>query len=132
MLKERIQTPLDRLGIMLSGICLFHCLLTPLAIILFPIISLTFATDESFHKMLLWLVLPTSVCAFFIGCVRHKDAGVLALGLAGLTLMILAAHLGHQALGETGERIATTIGGLTLALGHIRNHRRCREDRCET
>lgn len=132
MLRGRIQIPLDRLGVTLSGICLFHCLLTPLAIILFPVVSLTFTTDESFHRMLLWLVLPTSVCAFSLGCFRHKDRGVLVLGSAGLIQMVLAAYLGHEALGETGERISTTAGALTLAMGHIRNYRLCREDRCQT
>lgn len=132
MLKEKAQIALDQWGVLISGICLFHCLLTPLAILLFPIVSLAFTTDESFHRMLLWLVLPTSVCAFSLGCFRHKDRGVLVLGSAGLIQMVLAAYLGHEALGETGERIATTAGALTLAMGHIRNYRLCREDRCQT
>lgn len=132
MLKEKAQLPLNRLGVLLSGVCLFHCLLTPLAVLLFPIVSLTFASDEGFHKILLWLVLPTSACAFLLGCFRHKDFGVLVLGSAGLIQLILAAHFGHDALGEIGERIAAMSGGVTLALGHLRNHRLCRKDRCET
>lgn len=130
MLKEKLQRPLDRFGVLLSGVCLFHCLLTPLTVLLFPIVSLTFAADEGFHRMLLWLVLPTSACAFLLGCSRHKDRGVLALGSVGLIQLILAAHFGHDMLGEIGERIATTIGGLTLAMGHLRNYRLCKEDRC--
>ncbi|MGB3942079.1 MAG: MerC domain-containing protein [Candidatus Manganitrophaceae bacterium] len=132
MLKEKAQIALDRWGVLISGICLFHCLLTPLAIVLFPVVSLAFTTDESFHRTLLWLVLPTSVFAFSLGCFRHKDRGVLVLGSAGLIQMILAAHFGHDMLGEIGERIATSMGGMTLVLGHLRNYRLCREDRCHT
>jgi hypothetical protein len=100
--------------------------------ILFPLASLTFAADEQFHQRFLWLVLPTSLVALLLGCVRHKDVGVLAFGTVGLALMVLGASLGHKTFGETGERVVILIGGLTLSLGHIRNHRLCRKDQCPT
>lgn len=110
MLKEKVQpprpvgcSPLRHLPVSLP--------VDPLAVLLFPIVSLTFAADEGFHRMLLWLVLPTSAAAFLLGCFRHKDRGVLALGSTGLIQLILAAHFGHDMLGEIGERIATSLGG---------------------
>jgi len=56
------STSLDKFAILLSGVCLVHCLITPVLITLMPIISMTaFVEDLLFHKLMLWLVLPTSV-----------------------------------------------------------------------
>ncbi len=132
MQEEKVQRPLDRLAIALSGICVLHCLLTPVLIVSFPILAATSLADEGFHQALLWLVLPASVFALSLGCFRHKDKAVLTLGLAGLSLVMVTTMWGHETLGETGERFATVIGGVTLALGHIRNYRLCRRDSCHT
>jgi hypothetical protein len=123
---------LDRIAVALSGICVLHCLLTPVLIVSFPILAATSMADDAFHQVLLWLVLPASLLALSLGCFRHKDRAVLTLGLAGLSLIMVTAMVGHDSFGETGERIATVIGGVTLALGHLRNHRLCRRDSCHT
>jgi hypothetical protein len=132
MQEEKVQRPLDRLAIALSGICVLHCLLTPALIISFPILAASSMADEAFHQALLWLVLPASMLALLLGCFRHKDGTVLVLGLAGLSVIMLTAMWGHELFGEAGERFATVIGGITLTLGHLRNHRLCRRDSCHT
>lgn len=125
-----MQRPLDIIAISISGLCAAHCLLTPVALILFPILSGSLLASEHFHEFLLWAILPTSGTALLLGCRRHKDNSVLWLGGFGLSLLILAAFLGHDGLGEWGERLLTLIGGATMIAGHVRNYRLCRHDQC--
>jgi hypothetical protein len=131
MTKETFQRPLDRLAIALAGLCLVHCLLTPLALVLFPMLAATAVADEHVHQLLLWLVLPASLVALGLGCRRHKDCLVITLGVLGLLVLILTAIAGHTAFGEGGERWGTVLGGVTVALGHLRNHRLCRRNACD-
>lgn len=125
-----LQRPLDVVAISISGLCIVHCLLTPLALILFPVVTGTLFADESFHQLLLWLILPTSSIAMWLGCRQHKDLRVLLMGIIGVSFLLFAFMLGHDWFGEWGERILTVIGGLIMAAGHVRNYRLCRQQRC--
>ena len=126
-----MQRPLDIIAISVSGLCAVHCLLTLLALILFPILSGTLIASEDFHRFLIWVILPTSALAIVLGCRRHKDAAVLWLGIAGLSLLILSGYWAHAWLGEWGERLLTLCGGVIMAAGHVRNYRLCRQDHCQ-
>jgi hypothetical protein len=132
MRKDTAQRPLDCLAIALSGLCIVHCLLTPVALVLFPVLAATSVADEQFHRLLFGLVLPASLVALALGCRRHKDRLVLCLGMIGLVLLMLTALGGHAILGERGERWSTVLGGVTVALGHLRNHGLCRRHTCDT
>ena len=52
---------MDKAAIGLSLLCVAHCLLTPIAIVMLPALGATFLEDERFHYALLFLVLPTSL-----------------------------------------------------------------------
>jgi hypothetical protein len=122
---------LDRWAIATSTLCMAHCLLTPLLIVLVPVLASTVLADERFHRfMLLWIV-PTSVSALWIGCRRHGNVRVLATGLAGLSLLVAAALWGEAMFGELAEKAATLSGSLVMSAGHWRNYRLCREESCE-
>ncbi|HXG28726.1 MAG TPA: MerC domain-containing protein [Nevskiales bacterium] len=122
---------LDGGAMLLSGLCMLHCLLLPVALTLLPIISGTWLAAESFHRWLLGLILPTSSLALCWGCRQHRDGLVGAAGAAGLLLLLLAGIAADTWLSDTGERGLTLLGGLTLAYAHWRNFRRCRSRRCE-
>jgi len=123
---------LDKLGIILSSVCLVHCLITPVAVTMLPIISLnTFVEDLLFHQLMLWIVLPTSVAALFLGCRKHKKIAIAGTGIIGMAILILVAAYGHDVFGEAGEKVATSIGGLILALSHYLNYRACQNITCE-
>ena len=51
----------DKAAIGLSLLCVVHCLVTPIAIVMFPALGATFLEDESFHYALLFVVLPISL-----------------------------------------------------------------------
>lgn len=114
---------LDRAAIGMSLLCLVHCLALPVLLVLIPSLAVLPIADEHFHLVLLYLVLPTSVVALFLGCRRHKNRTVLLWGLSGLAVLVLAAFAGHDLLGDAGERALTVLGALLVALGHLKNVR---------
>ena len=128
----KLQNLLDGLAISASLLCILHCLLMPFLLILVPIISSTFVADEEFHFVLVVLVLPLSIIALFLGCMRHKDHIVIILGALGLCSLVLIALFGHDLLDEIGEKVATVISGSILAAGHVRNFKLCRDKDCNS
>jgi hypothetical protein len=127
----RVQRLMDKTAIALSTACAIHCLLLPILIIIIPILSTTFLGDESFHRLLLWFVFPTSVFAITQGCRRHKDRLVLVFASLGLMILFGTATLSEQVLNEDGERIATVLGAMFLVFGHYRNYTCCRRNKCD-
>jgi hypothetical protein len=120
----------DKAAILISTACTVHCLLIPVVIVAFPVIASTFFGDESFHAILLWIILPTSLLALTLGCRAHKDVRVIFYGLIGLGFMVTAALAGHSLLSEFGERGITVAGSAFLILGHVRNQHLCSHDHC--
>ena len=126
------STNLDKIAVFLSGVCVLHCLITPILITLLPIFALnTFAEDLIFHQLMLWLVLPISAVALFIGCRRHRDWLIASSGLLGMTLLVIIAFFGHDIFSATGEKFATSIAGLILAGSHFLNYRACQNLTCD-
>jgi hypothetical protein len=126
------STFLDRLSIAFSGICIVHCLLTPIALTILPILTLSsFVEDLLFHQLMLWLVLPSSSIALFIGCRKHRNFRIAASGILGMLVLVLVAFLGHQILSPTSEKVLTSVGGLILAYSHFLNYRACQTHPCE-
>lgn len=126
------STSLDKFAIILSGVCLVHCLIAPVLVTLLPIFSMTaFVEDLLFHKILLWLVLPTSVVALFLGCRKHKQWLIVGTGVLGMAILVAVALFGHEWFGHTGEKIATSVGGMVLALSHYFNFRACQSTTCD-
>ena len=124
------QGHLDAIAVVLSGVCMLHCLALPLLLTISPILNVTLLSETVFHVLLLVFILPTSVIALTIGCRSHKDKITLVLGALGLSILTITAFFGHQLVGLTGERILTSFGGLILASAHIQNYRCCRRDNC--
>ena len=122
---------LDRLGIFLSATCLLHCLSIPVLLTLAPIAQSSLLDEHTFHVILLWFIVPTSLIALGIGCRDHRDPIILLLGAVGLTLLICVAVVGHTYISESTERVLSMLAGLLLAAAHIRNFRVCRAMRCD-
>ncbi|NEU82772.1 MerC domain-containing protein [Nostoc sp. UIC 10630] len=125
-----MQPLLDKLAIALSGLCVIHCLLTPVVLVLFPMLMAASNVNESLHWLLLTIILPTSLLALFLGHLRYKDKLTLTLGLAGLSQLVVTSLLGFNLLGEMSEELMTMIGSAALIFGHIRNRQACCKDAC--
>lgn len=81
---------LDRVAIAMAVICGIHCLVTPILLVILPILATTFWTSSNFHLWMLCFVLPTTAFATFSGWRKHKDRLVAALAISGLVLLVTA------------------------------------------
>ena len=68
-------------------------------------------------------VIPTSIYALTMGCKGHQRYRLLFLGALGLILLILALLLGHETMGESGEKSLTILGATFVFLAHWKNFR---------
>ena len=126
-----VTSVLDRSAIGLSFLCVLHCLAVPLTLILMPSLAALPIADERVHLLLVLLVLPTSTVALTLGCRQHGHKHILAWGLTGIAILVLAAGLGEEFLGEYGEKILTVVGSVLVAVGHILNFKCCRTAGCD-
>lgn len=123
---RNIQVLTDKTAISLSLLCVIHCLVTPLLIVLLPSLAALQLDNEYFHLWMLVAVIPTSSYALTLGCKQHKRYRLLIQGALGLLLLISAVFLDEALLGEGWEKIFTVIGASIIALSHYRNYRLCR------
>lgn len=112
---------LDQAAVLLSGLCLLHCLLLPVLVTLLPFIG-QFG-DEHLHAELLLVVVPLSAGALLLGYRRHRQVAVIGWGLAGIVLLVLGGTLAHSLYGLLADRLLTVSGSLVLATTHYRNYR---------
>jgi len=121
---------IDKAAIGLSLVCVVHCLLTPIAIVMLPALGATFLEDERFHYAILFLVLPTSIFALSLGCRKHRSPEVLLIGLVGLFVLFMILIFGEEVIGESGEKTSTVIGTAIIAFAHVRNYSLCQKRQC--
>jgi len=121
------QKLLDITAVAVSGLCALHCLALPFLLVLFPLLGTTILTDEAFHQVLLWFILPTSLVAVGLARIRHRDKLVLALVGAGMAILVGAAVWAHDHAELWLDQAMSLTGGAILAVGHIRNFLLCRK-----
>lgn len=116
-----IRLRLDRVGIVLSGLCALHCLLGIALISLLGAGSLAGETllTPAIHRIGLAMAVMVGVFTLGFGVWRHGRIEPLLIGGCGIVLMaggLLAPHGPQEAL--------LTIAGVALvAFAHIRNLR---------
>jgi hypothetical protein len=121
------QFTLDKLAVYLSAICAVQCLALPIAMLFLPSLSLLPLSEELFHTLLLFLVIPVSIFAMVMGCKKHKSYNIIFYGALGLSILLISAVYGHDLFGESGEIASTLVGTSVLSFGHIKNQKLCKE-----
>ena len=121
---------LDRASIGLSILCVLHCFATPILLAFAPSLLALGVADEKFHFILIFLIIPASVTALALGCRRHGDMSILYWGCGGLVVLLGTLLLGHDLLGDAGEKIMTVFGSGLVVIGHTLNFRACRVSSC--
>ena len=109
-----IRGRLDRVGVILSGLCLAGLMLVAGlglggGLLLSPEI----------HRVGLALAIAVGSVTLVFGVIRHGDPVPLQVGAAGLGLMAVALFVGHG----TAEAVLTIMGVTLLAWAHLRNLR---------
>ena len=109
---------MDRMGVVLSSMCLVHCVLG-LALVAGLGIGGTFLMDPVIHRI--GLILATTIAGVGIGAgaVRHGRRGPLIVAGVGLCFMTGAVIVGHG----VAEVVLTVVGVTFVAAGHLLNLR---------
>ncbi len=113
-----IRDRLDRVGMLLSGLCALHCVLGIVFVSVLGLGGQAFLSP-AIHEVGLVLAIGVGILTLGLGVLRHGQTGPLMLGAAGISLMALALVVGHGL-----PEAALTIAGVALvAAAHIRNLR---------
>lgn len=114
----QLRSKLDRIGMILSGLCALHCLA---GLVLVTVMGLGggLLLDPSIHRIGLAIALVVGGATIGIGALRHGRVLPLGLGTAGLTLMAVALWTGHSAY----EAAFTMSGVAFVAVAHFLNMR---------
>ncbi|MFZ5608011.1 MAG: MerC domain-containing protein [Pseudomonadota bacterium] len=113
----RLQSLLDKASLWLSGLCLVHCLILPVAALALPLLGLGLAVDHWLHGVFFALAMPASMMALRLGYRRRQAALPVLLAALGLGLMGLALLGGHDRV----ETVLTAGGVAVLAMAHLLN-----------
>ena len=126
-----VQSLADGVGMLGSAVCTLHCIAAPVLLVAGTTLPASFVADETFHQMLLWVILPAAILAFGLGCWRHKDRWVLLCGAVGLLGLSSGVVISQDRIGELGERIVALGSAGLLISAHLRNFHLCRRDGCD-
>ena len=115
----------DKVGIFLSSLCAIHCLITPILLLLVPVLGEAYAHNHEFHIVMALFVVPVAYFAFFSGYRHHRKLGVLLSGLLGATMIGAAAFLPHEMVEFYELDVVTIAGSLILVTAHLINRKAC-------
>lgn len=113
-----IRARLDRAGIVLSGLCVAHCILSILIVSVLGIGG-EFLFAPEFHRIGLALALVIAAVAIGWGALQHRKAAPFVVAMMGLTFMGGALAVPHG----MHEVVLTVIGVTLVSIGHILNMR---------
>lgn len=113
-----IRNRLDRVGVVLSGLCALHCI-AGLLLVAGLGLGGEFLLAPSIHRIGLALAIAVGSVTLVLGVIRHRDPVPLQVGGAGLGLMGLALFVGHGPF----EAVLTIVGVGLVGWAHLRNLR---------
>lgn len=137
-MQKLFRNYIDKLALGISFICLLHCIITPVLMIL--AVSVGFWKD--LHLLFSIIIVPVTLFAVYFGYKHHGNHKYTALLLAGATLIVLAhpiASLFSVGYHTMVDLSVTTAGSLILVRGHYLNNRKslsclrglCKAPKCE-
>lgn len=122
-----MKTPsIDRIGMFLSSLCLVHCILLPVLLLLLPAVATNFIGDHgTVHTVLFGLVTTAALFAFTPGYRVHRHLGPCLISIVGIGLLFIATFYAHETVGHDGETPLSVVGSLILIAAHFVNHKLC-------
>jgi len=120
----------DRTGIILSTICIIHCLFMPFLSAYLLVLGLGIGAEDLTHRIILLLLAGTGLLAFIPGMKKHRDKRVLALASIGFSVITFIAVAGHDILPGIWGSFVNVIGSLFLIGAHLWNHTLSKKSHC--
>jgi hypothetical protein len=117
----------DRIGVIVSGICLVHCLFLPILVATLPLWPMADSLHDWLHPVFALLLIPITLMAVRSGLLKHDQKSPAFLLGSGLLVILGAALWGHYTPGFAAESVLTLAGSGLLIGGHWRNWQ---ADRC--
>ena len=134
------QIAFDNAGIILSTICLIHCIMLPLALTTTQLLGVQLIPHSphgfSFHMIMAVVLLGVGSIAFIQGYRKHKHKLPLIGGIIGTLLLFISAfgvstYFSHlENIHGWLERGPTLLGTFILISSHIKN-RQCLKQPCQ-
>ena len=121
----------DKVSIGISLLCVMHCLLFPLFLILSSNYLTLFLNNELFHYTLLFLVVPLSLFALTIGLKNHNSFNIFIFGFIGIIFLLSALFFDIKILFVSSEIFLTILGSSFLMIAHYKNFQLCRHLDCD-
>lgn len=113
----------DRVGISTSILCVLHCLLTPVLLMVAPLVGSTLHSSWV-HPLMVSVAVPVAVWALWAGYRHHRRVSTLVLGGIGIVLIAAALIFGNDH--DNREVILMVAAGIFLASAHYRNLTACK------
>ena len=115
---SKIRGRIDRAGMLLSGLCALHCVLSIVLVALLGVGG-GILLDPVIHRIGIVLASIIAAVAIGAGALRHRRAAPFVTAMTGLSFMggALAVPHGYE------EAVLTIIGVTLVGIGHIMNLR---------
>jgi MerC mercury resistance protein len=129
-LNSVLALPADQIGIWASGLCMVHCLLTPVVLSLSAVSAHFLPSEERTHRVLAVSIAFVGALALVKGYRRHKKRRIPLLMAIGLAFIFGGAWYGDRLPSHATEVVITLIGSGFMIAAHRINHTFCRNCVC--
>jgi hypothetical protein len=125
-----LALPIDQIGMWTSGLCIVHCLLTPVLLSLSTVFAHFLPSEERIHRLLAVFIALVGAIALVRCFQRHRRRRVIFLMAGGLACIFLAAFQGDRLHSHVAEIGVTFLGSLLMISAHRLNHTFCKDCAC--
>lgn len=121
----------DKSGIIVSILCLIHCIGLPLVAIFLPALNISLGSELGFHQTIFFFVAIFGLLAFAIGYRVHKNFKLLMFAVLSISVIGLSVIMEHY-FEESITHTINIIGSVAVIAAHIWNIKLQRQTGCES
>jgi hypothetical protein len=122
---KHVPSPaLDWLGVMASSLCIAHCALLPLLILVLPAAGMGWIASESLSRTAIAIAAVVAAVALVRGRRAHGRCGPLVIAALGVAALVAGDVLAETSL--VWGVVLAVAGGGTVASAHLGSIRLCR------
>jgi hypothetical protein len=124
--RRLLAIPADTLGVWTSGLCVVHCILTPVLLSFSAVAAHFLPSEERTHRSLAVVIATLGALALVRGYRSHRQLRVLWIMLGGLGCIFAGAYWGDRLPAHWMEVLVTFCGSGLMITAHRMNHTFCR------